>query len=49
MALKEYVFAGGTYQFDEDEAPEGAVLVEVKVAPKPENKARKVPANKSVK
>lgn len=46
MALKEYTYRGGTYQFDEDTAPAGAVPVEVKVAPSPQNKARRAPANK---
>lgn len=46
MALKEYKYRGGTYQFDEDRVPKGAVPVEVKVAPAPQNKARRSPANK---
>ena len=45
MALKEYRYKGGTYQFAEDEVPEGAVLVtdaqaRQKQAPAPRNKAR---------
>ncbi len=46
MALREYEYAGGTYQFDEDTAPQGAVLVETKAAPKPANKLGKAPVNK---
>ena len=45
MALKEYVWNGHTWQFEETEAPEGAVLVERKAATA-QNKARK-PANKA--
>lgn len=44
MALKEYQLGDRTYQFDEDNVPDGAVLV-TKEAPAPTNKARK-PANK---
>ena len=43
--LKEYIWRGTTWQFEESEAPKGAVLVEkAKTAAKkaaPRNKARK--------
>lgn len=51
MGLKEYEYRGATYQFDEDNAPDGAVEVkqaekrENKQAPKPQNKQR-TPKNK---
>lgn len=45
MALKEYEYQGATYQFDDENAPEGAVLVEKK-SRTPKNKQAK-PANKS--
>lgn len=49
MTLKEYKWRGGTYQFDEDSVPEGAVLVEPKSLPvkakAPRNKSAR-PANK---
>lgn len=45
MALREYAYAGSTYRFDEELAPEGAVLIEVKRAPVKANKSR-VPADK---
>lgn len=44
MALKNYEYNGGTWQFEDDEAPEGAV--EVKAA-KPANKSA-TPENKAV-
>lgn len=37
MALKQYEWNGGTWQFEESEAPEGAVEVKAK---KPANKTR---------
>lgn len=43
MALKEYVWRGHTFQFEESEAPADAVLLK---AEKPANKAAK-PANKA--
>lgn len=53
MALKEYVVNGSTYQYEESEAPKGAVLVAQKAAKTPTNKSRsaatktaKTPANK---
>lgn len=46
MALKEYEYNGGTYQFDEDSVPKGAKPVEVK-AVKPRNKQAPAPVNKS--
>ena len=44
--LKEYIWRGTTWQFEESEAPEGAVLVEKAKKPAakkaaPRNKARK--------
>ena len=45
MALKVYEYNGSTFQFDDSEAPEGAI--EVKAA-EPKNKS-KAPANKAVK
>ena len=42
MALKEYEYRGSTYQFDDADVPDGAVLVK-QVEPK--NKQGK-PANK---
>lgn len=42
MALKEYAFNGSTYQFDENDVPDGAVLVK---QAEPKNKQVK-PANK---
>ena len=46
MGLREYAYAGGTYQFLEGQEPVGAVRVEVKVKPAPANKARQAPADK---
>lgn len=46
MALKEYDYAGSTYQFEEDDAPEGAVLTKRKSRPAPRNKQAPNPANK---
>lgn len=43
--LREYFLVDRTYQFDEDNVPAGAELVETKEAPKPANKAR-APKNK---
>lgn len=47
MALKIYKYRGFTYQFDENDVPDGAVLIETKSAPKPANKARRAPQNKA--
>ena len=47
MALKIYKYRGFTYQFDENDVPDGAVLIETKSAPKPANKVRQAPANKA--
>lgn len=46
MTLKEYSWNGRTWQFDEFDAPEGAVPVE-KAAKPAANKAAKTPANKA--
>lgn len=48
MALKQYAWRNLTWQFEESEAPEDAVLIEEKAAPKAANKAAKAPANKGV-
>lgn len=40
MGLKQYLVNGSTYQFDESDAPKGAVLVETKASKTPANKAR---------
>lgn len=45
MALREYEYNGGTYQFDEKLAPKGAKLIDSKQR-EPQNK-QKAPANKS--
>lgn len=42
MALKEYKYRDSTYQFDDDNVPDGAVLVK---QAEPKNKQAK-PANK---
>lgn len=44
MALKNYEYNGGTYQFDDSDAPVGAVEVK---AVKPQNKSV-TPADKAV-
>lgn len=44
MALKNYEYNGGTYQFDDSDVPDGAVEVK---ASKPLNKAA-APENKAV-
>ena len=50
--LRQFSYKGLTYQFEDDKAPEGAVLIEKEVvatekkAVEPENKAVK-PANKA--
>lgn len=44
MALKNYEYNGGTYQFDDSNVPVGAVEVK---ASKPENKSA-TPENKAV-
>lgn len=52
MALNEYQYNGGTYQFDDDDAPKGAKCLDAKSAEKkaakPANKAR-TPQNKAAK
>jgi hypothetical protein len=45
MALREYEYNGGTYQFDEKLAPKGAKLIDSKQRA-PQNK-QKAPANKA--
>ena len=45
MALKVYQYRGGTYQFEDGDVPEGAVLV--KAVRAPTNKAVKSPTNKT--
>lgn len=48
MALKEYEWRGGTWQFEEREAPADAKPVERTPAPKPARaKAAARPANKA--
>lgn len=50
MALKEYAYQGRTYQFEESEAPEGAVELrprDAKAAQAPADKAARKPANKA--
>ena len=49
MALKEYAWNGYTWQFEETEAPEGAIPLGArapKAARAASNKARRAPANK---
>ena len=46
MALKIYNWRGFKWQYEESEAPEGAVEVKAEDAP-PANKARRAPANKA--
>ena len=46
MALKEYSWNGRTWQFEEADAPEGAIPV-AKAAKAPANKAAKAPVNKA--
>lgn len=44
MALKNYEYNGGTYQFDDSDVPDGAVEVK---AERPSNKSA-TPTNKAV-
>lgn len=46
MALKEYVYNGSTYLFDEDNPPKGAVEVQQTKAKTPPNKQAQKPKNK---
>lgn len=48
MALKEYDYAGGTYQFEEGKAPKGATPTKRKSRPAPANKQAPPSADKSV-
>lgn len=50
MALKEYAYQGRTYQFEESEAPEGAVELlprNAKASQAPADKAARRPTNKA--
>ncbi|WRS30597.1 hypothetical protein U6G28_02605 [Actinomycetaceae bacterium MB13-C1-2] len=50
MALKEYAYRGGTYLFEEDAVPAGAVLVEqVSASAEPAAVKTRKPQNKAVK
>lgn len=48
--LKKYLYNGKEFQFEETEAPAGAVLIDRKTEKKkadPENKAKPAPKNKA--